>query len=200
MTASQTCSKNDGLVAVLGAPSGVVVRPAGLEGVFVIQSQAREDARGYFARTWCAKEFEQARLNTAWVQQNQTFTKGLGSVRGMHWQAYPRPEIKLVRCLRGRVLDVVVDVRRGSASFGRWFAMELSQENMSALYIPEGFAHGFQCLEDGCELLYLMSEYYDPSLARGLRFDDPEVGIKWPLPAVNLSERDSTLPFLTEIV
>jgi dTDP-4-dehydrorhamnose 3,5-epimerase len=118
----------------------------------------------------------------------------------MHWQAEPLPEIKLVRCLAGRVLDVIVDVRPNSPTFGKWHAEELSAENMRALYIPAGFAHGFQCLEDTCELFYLMSEFYQPDLARGLRCDEPQVGIAWPLSILNLSPRDASLPLLSEAV
>ena len=117
----------------------------------------------------------------------------------MHWQADPLPEIKLVRCLAGSVLDVVVDVRPESSTFGQWHAVELSAQNMRALYIPAGFAHGFQCLEDRCELFYLMSEFYHADLARGVRCDDPEIGINWPFPPVNLSMRDASLPGLHEL-
>ena len=117
----------------------------------------------------------------------------------MHWQAEPRPEIKLVRCLAGSVLDVVVDVRPASPTFGRWEAFNLSAQNMCALYIPAGFAHGFQCLEDECELFYLMSDFYHADLARGIRCDDQRIGITWPLPILNLSSRDAALPLLQEL-
>jgi dTDP-4-dehydrorhamnose 3,5-epimerase len=153
--------------------------PTQMDGVWLIEPEPRRDERGYFARTYCEEEFTQHDLNTRWVQQNQTMTKNEGSVRGMHWQADPKPEAKLVRCVAGRVLDVLVDVRPDSASFGQWQAIELSAQNMHALYIPHGFAHGFQCLEDSCELFYLMSEFYYGDLARGLRCDDPQVGIVW---------------------
>jgi dTDP-4-dehydrorhamnose 3,5-epimerase len=121
-------------------------------------------------------------------------------VRHCAWQAEPLPEIKLVRCLAGRVHDVVVDVRPASPTFGQWQAFELSAQNMRSLYIPAGFAHGFQCLEDACELFYLMSEFYQADLARGLLCDDPQVGVKWPLPVVNLSLRDAALPRLGEVL
>lgn len=173
--------------------------PTALEGVLIVEPEPRRDDRGFLARTYCEREFAAQGLNTRWVQQNHTATHQKGSVRGMHWQAEPLPEIKLVRCLAGRVLDVVVDVRPGSPTFGKWRAEELSAENMKALYIPAGFAHGFQCQEENCELFYLMSEFYQPEMARGLRCDDPEVGIAWPLPVLNLSPRDAALPGLREL-
>lgn len=173
--------------------------PAALEGVWIIDPEPRRDERGFLARTYCEKEFAAHGLNTRWVQQNHTATKQAGSVRGMHWQAEPLPEIKLVRCLVGRVLDVVVDVRPSSPTFAQWCAVELSAQNMRALYIPAGFAHGFQCQEDTCELFYLMSEFYEAGLARGLRCDDLQVGIQWPLPVINLSARDEALPHLSEL-
>lgn len=170
--------------------------PGQLSGVWIVDAEPRGDERGFLSRAYCEEEFAAHGLNTRWPQHNHTLTVERGSVRGMHWQASPKPEIKLVRCLAGRVLDVVVDVRPESASFGRWEAVELSAANLRALYIPEGFAHGFQCLEDRCELYYLMSESYYPELARGLRWNDPAVGIEWPLPVINLSPRDTALPFL----
>jgi dTDP-4-dehydrorhamnose 3,5-epimerase len=169
-----------------------------LEGVMVIEPTPHRDERGFLARTYCEEEFSMRGLNTRWVQQNQTATQQKGSIRGLHWQAEPLTEIKLVRCLAGRVLDVVVDIRRDSPTFGTWHSEELSSENMRALYIPAGFAHGFQCLEQSCELFYLMSEFYQPDLARGLRYDDPQVGIRWPLTVSNISQRDAALPGLHE--
>jgi dTDP-4-dehydrorhamnose 3,5-epimerase len=173
--------------------------PARFDGVWIIDPEPRRDERGFFARTYCEQEFSACSLNTRWVQQNHTLTNTRGSVRGMHWQADPLPEIKLVRCLAGSVLDVVVDVRPGSPTFGQWHAVELSAQNMRALYIPAGFAHGFQCLEDKCELFYLMSEFYHADLARGVRCDDPRIGINWPFPPVNLSARDAGLPCLHDL-
>ncbi|OAI57040.1 dTDP-4-dehydrorhamnose 3,5-epimerase [Verrucomicrobiaceae bacterium SCGC AG-212-N21] len=173
--------------------------PTDLPDVVLVEPEPRRDDRGFLARTYCEKEFAAQGLNTRWVQQNHTMTRTKGSVRGLHYQAAPSPEIKLVRCLAGRVLDVAVDVRPGSPTFGRWTSCELSAANMRALYIPAGFAHGFQCLEDDCELFYLMSDFYDPALARGLRWNDPTVGVAWPLPVVGLSERDQELPFLDKL-
>lgn len=173
--------------------------PTPLDGVHVVEPEPRCDERGFLARTYCEREFATKSLNTRWVQHNHTSTRQKGSVRGMHWQADPLPEIKLVRCLVGRVFDVLVDVRPGSPTFGKWHAEELSAENMRALYIPAGYAHGFQCLEDDCELFYLMSEYYQPDMACGLSCNDPDVGIAWPLPVINLSPRDAALPGLDKL-
>lgn len=174
--------------------------PISLPGVFIVECAPRADHRGFFGRTYCEEEFIAQGLNTRWVQHNHTLTLQAGSVRGMHWQADPHPETKLVRCLAGRVLDVVVDVRRESPTFGHWEAVELSAQNMRALYIPAGFAHGFQCLEETCELFYLMSDFYRADLACGIRCDDPALKIAWPLPVKNLSERDAALPCLSELV
>ncbi len=137
-------------------------RPTALPEVLVVEPEPHADERGFLARTFCGREFAAHGLNTQWPQHNHTLTRGLGSVRGLHWQADPKPEIKLVRCIAGRVWDVVLDVRPTSPTFGRWTALELSAENRLALYIPAGFAHGFQCLTQECELLYLMSEFYEP--------------------------------------
>ena len=173
--------------------------PGTMDGLWVIDVEPHHDDRGFFARTYCDDEFATRGLNTNWPQQNHTRTNLRGSVRGMHWQAEPTPEIKLVRCLLGRVLDVVVDVRPHSATYGQSLSVELSAQNMRALYIPAGFAHGFQCLEDNCEMFYLMSSPYRAELARGIRHDDPQVGIKWPLPVTTLSNRDANLPYLREL-
>jgi len=173
--------------------------PGQLDGIWIVDAEPRGDERGFLSRAYCEEEFAAQGLNTRWVQHNHTLTGERGSVRGMHWQAFPKPEIKVVRCIAGRVLDVVVDVRPDSPDFGRWEAVELSANNLRTLYIPGGFAHGFQCLEERCELYYLMSEFYVPELSRGLRWNDPEVGIEWPLPALNLSLRDMGLPFFHDL-
>ncbi len=168
--------------------------PASLEGAWLIDLEPRVDERGFFARTFCEEEFAAHGLNIRWPQANLTLTRQRGMIRGMHWQAEPRPEVKLVRCAVGAIWDVVVDVRPGSPTFGRWTAHELTAENGRQLYIPAGFAHGFQCLADNSEVAYLMGDFYAPDLARGLRWDDPAVGINWPLPNPVLSERDRQLP------
>lgn len=170
-----------------------------LAGVCLIEPERRSDERGWFARTWCEQEFAAHGLNTRWPQGNLTRTLRRGMIRGMHWQTDPRPEVKLVRCSVGAIWDVAVDVRRDSPTFGRWEAFELTAENGHQLYIPAGFAHGFQCLADGSEVSYLMGETYVPELARGLRWNDPQVGIAWPVGEPFLSERDRGLPLLATI-
>jgi dTDP-4-dehydrorhamnose 3,5-epimerase len=172
---------------------------ASLAGVWVIDLELREDDRGFFARSYSDEEFATRELNIRWPQCNVSFTRRRGMVRGMHFQAEPKPETKLVRCTAGSVFDVVVDVRRESPSFGQWAGFELTAENRRALYIPGGIAHGFQCLSDDCEMFYQMSEVYFPELARGLRWNDPQVDIHWPIASAFLSDRDLKLPLLSEL-
>jgi dTDP-4-dehydrorhamnose 3,5-epimerase len=170
-----------------------------LAGLWLIDLELREDERGFLARTFCEKEFAALGLHPHWPQCNLTLTKKRGAIRGLHFQAEPKPEIKLIRCAAGKIFDVLVDVGRDSPTFGQWEGFELSAENHRQLYVPGGFAHGFQCLTDNCEVFYQMSEFYFPELARGLRWDDPQVGIRWPLPQAILSERDQKLPLLAAL-
>jgi dTDP-4-dehydrorhamnose 3,5-epimerase len=170
-----------------------------LPGLWVIDLDLREDARGFLARTFCENEFADHSLNTRWPQCNLTLTIRRGTIRGMHFQIDPKPEIKLIRCTRGAIFDVLVDVRPNLPTFGRWAAFELTSENRRALYVPGGFAHGFQCLEDNCEVAYQMSEFYAPDLARGIRWNDPQVGIKWPIENPFLSDRDRELPLISDL-
>jgi dTDP-4-dehydrorhamnose 3,5-epimerase len=166
-------------------------------GAFVVEMERQEDERGFFARSWCADEFAARGLNPALVQCSISFNRRKGTVRGLHYQAAPHAEAKLVRCTRGKVFDVVADVRAGSPTFGRWHGVELSADNRRALYIAEGIAHGFQTLEDDCEVLYQMSERYHPEAARGVRWDDPALAIPWNDPArAIVSDRDRGLPGL----
>ncbi|MGB8354623.1 MAG: dTDP-4-dehydrorhamnose 3,5-epimerase [Chthoniobacteraceae bacterium] len=173
---------------------------ARLTGVFVIDLELREDERGFFARTYCEKEFSELGLNTRWPQCNISFSKARGILRGLHFQKEPVAEIKLVRCLSGVIFDVVVDIRPASPTFGDWEAFELSGANRRSLYIPPGFAHGLQCLSDTCEVSYQMGEYFVPDQAAGVRWDDPEIGISWPLKEPIISSRDACLPLLSEIL
>lgn len=175
-------------------------RPTALSGIWLIELELREDERGFLARTYCQREFAEHGLTTAWPQCNLTLTKQRGLIRGMHFQTEPRPETKLIRCCAGAVFDVVIDVRPGSPTFGRWEGFELTASNRTTLYIPGGFAHGFQCLVDDCELFYQMSEFYMPELARGIRWNDPAVNILWPIPDPLLSERDRNLPLLSTLI
>jgi dTDP-4-dehydrorhamnose 3,5-epimerase len=170
-----------------------------LAGLWRIELEPHADERGFLARTYCEKEFALHGLNTLWPQCNLTLTKKRGAIRGMHFQAEPKPETKLIRCDAGKIFDVLADVRRDSPTFGKWEGFELSAENRRQLYVPGGFAHGFQCLADHCEVFYQMSEFYFPELARGFRWNDPAVGIRWPLPDAILSERDRQLPLLAEV-
>jgi dTDP-4-dehydrorhamnose 3,5-epimerase len=167
-----------------------------LAGVWLIQLEPHQDERGFLARTYCEREFAERGLNTRWPQCNTTFTRQRGMIRGLHYQADPKPETKLIRCTAGVVFDVLVDVRPGSPTYGRWASFELSSHNHCQLYAPGGLAHGFQCLSDNCELFYLMSESYFPELARGIRWNDPTLNIPWPLAHPILSARDQNLPLL----
>lgn len=165
-----------------------------LKGVYIVEPQRIEDERGFFARTWCQQEFEAHGLNPRLVQCSISLNKRRGTLRGMHYQLAPHAEAKLVRCTRGAMYDVALDLRRDSATFKQWMAVELTCENRKMLYIPEGLAHGFQTLVDDTEVLYQISEFYDPSLARGVRWDDSAFAIQWPRAERTLSEKDQTYP------
>lgn len=172
--------------------------PTKLSGAYVIEPEPRADERGLFARTYCRDEFAALGLNTAWVQCNASFNRLTGTLRGLHWQAEPHAEVKLVRCTRGAAYDVIVDMRPGSPTYRQWVGVELTADNRWAVYVPAGFAHGFQTLTDGAELFYQMSEFYYPGLASGARWDDPALGIGWPpCGARTISERDLTYPDLS---
>lgn len=165
-----------------------------LKGAFIIEPERKEDERGFFARTWCRQEFEQHGLNSNLAQCSISYNKRKGTIRGMHFQDKPWPEAKLIRCTMGTVYDVVVDLRRDSPTFKQWVAEELSAENRRMLYVPQGFAHGFQTLRNNTEIYYQMSEYHRPEAAGGVRWNDPALGIAWPLSAVVVSERDDRFP------
>lgn len=162
----------------------------------VAESQAYKDERGGFARLFCEQELSSVIGHRRIVQINQSSTKAIGSVRGMHFQRAPHAEMKLVRCLKGKVWDVAVDLRPQSSSYKRWYAQELSPQNAYTMVIPEGFAHGFQLLEADSELLYLHTAFYKPEYEGGLRHDDPALAIAWPLPVTNISVRDSNHSFI----
>jgi dTDP-4-dehydrorhamnose 3,5-epimerase len=166
-----------------------------LPGAFLIELERIDDERGFFARTFCRDEFAEHGLATEIVQANTAFNLREGTLRGMHYQAAPHGEAKLVRCTRGAVYDVIVDLRRDSPAFTRWVSIELTAENDTMLYVPEGVAHGYQTLVDETETSYLMSASYEPSAARGVRWDDPAFGIEWPGTAARtLNERDRSWP------
>jgi dTDP-4-dehydrorhamnose 3,5-epimerase len=170
----------------------------GLEGSYVIDIFPVEDERGWFVRTFCKNEFAQIGHTKEWLQMNHSFTNDAGTIRGMHFQNPPFSEIKLIRCIAGKIFDVVVDLRKNSSTFLKWFGVELSAENKKMIYIPEGFAHGFQTLTDDCQLIYNHSEYYKPGVEGGIKYDDAGIGIAWPLPAKNVSTRDSNHPMIDQ--
>jgi dTDP-4-dehydrorhamnose 3,5-epimerase len=170
--------------------------PTPLEGAFTVEIQRIEDERGFFARSFCQEEFRARGLDPVVAQCNVSFNQRRGTLRGLHFQDKPHEEAKLVRCTRGVIWDVIVDIREGSATRHRWYAVELSAENRRALYVPRGFAHGFQTLVDDSEVLYQMAEFYHPESARGLRWDDPEFSIPWPIPNPILSSRDTSYSLL----
>jgi dTDP-4-dehydrorhamnose 3,5-epimerase len=160
----------------------------------IVQLEPHGDDRGFFARSWCQREFEEHGLNPRLVQCNLSFNRSKGTLRGMHYQQAPFGEAKLVRCVRGALHDVIIDLRPHSLTYKQHFGVELSAENRSALYVPEGFAHGFLTLEDDTEVFYQMSQFYSGAHSRGLRWDDPAFGISWPAEVRVISERDRTYP------
>lgn len=165
-----------------------------LQGAYIIELERLEDERGFFARTWCHNEFAAHDINIEMVQASISQNKRVGTVRGLHFAWPPSQESKLVRCERGKIHDVILDLRPGSASFGTHYAITLDSKQGNALYIPSGIAHGFQTLEDDCEILYMMADFYRPDLSAGVRFDDPTFNIDWPLPVSFIVERDRTYP------
>lgn len=165
-----------------------------LAGAAVVHATPREDARGRFARLFCQEELRELNGGREIQQVNLSLTRQQGSIRGLHFQRPPKAEDKAVRCLRGRVFDVLVDLRRGSATFGQWQGVELCADTLNMVYIPRGFAHGFQTLEPDCEMLYLHTEFYSPEHEGGYRFDSPALAVRWPLPVGELSPRDLALP------
>lgn len=174
----------------------MLFRETALPGVFEIDLQPIEDDRGFFARAYCAREFALRGMTQLVLQTNFSHNRSAGTIRGMHWMALPAQESKLVRCINGAIFDVVVDVRVDSPHRGQFVTVELSAARRNALYVPPGFAHGFQTLQDETEVMYQVGDFYEPSLDRGFRFDDPAVGIPWPLPVSIVSERDRGLPAL----
>jgi dTDP-4-dehydrorhamnose 3,5-epimerase len=165
-----------------------------LAGAYIVEPEPIADNRGFFARSWCVKEFAAQGLNSQLVQCNISFNQRQGTVRGMHYQAAPYGECKLVRCTAGSIYDVIIDLRPDSATYTQWCGVELTAANRQALYIPEGLAHGFQTLTDETEVLYQMSEFYYSESARGVRWDDPKFQINWPIVDITISDRDQNYP------
>ena len=172
----------------------MLFRETKLQGVRLIEIEPARDERGFFARTFCTREFAAQGLETRFPQHSVSFTARAGSVRGMHFQRPPHEEVKLIRCVRGAIHDVLVDVRPSSPTYLRWEAYELTAENRRQLYVPAGVAHGFQTLTPDAEVAYLISAYHVPEAAEGFRHDDPAFGIAWPLPVADISARDRAWP------
>jgi dTDP-4-dehydrorhamnose 3,5-epimerase len=161
-----------------------------LKGAYIIELEPHTDNRGTFVRLYCKDEFSAINHRKEFVQINYSITNRKGAVRGMHYQVPPSAETKLIGCVNGRVFDVIVDIRKKSSTFLKWFAVELSKQGMKMIYIPEGFAHGFQTLEDGVELIYHHTSYYNPAHERTIRYDDKRINIAWPLNIAEVSDKD----------
>jgi dTDP-4-dehydrorhamnose 3,5-epimerase len=165
-----------------------------LAGAYIIDLEKREDSRGFFGRTYCRREFEEHGLAAQMPQSNVSFSTKRGTLRGMHYQEAPYEEAKLVRCTRGAIYDVIIDVRPSASTFGEWTGVELTGENHRMLYVPEGFAHGFITLVDDTEVTYQVSQFYAPGHERGLCYNDPSIGIEWPLDVSVISDKDERWP------
>ncbi|MDX1620816.1 MAG: dTDP-4-dehydrorhamnose 3,5-epimerase [Nitriliruptorales bacterium] len=172
-------------------------RETGLEGAYIVDLDTFDDTRGFFARAYAVDEFEKRGLEPTGVQCNVSYNRRAGTLRGMHYQVAPATEAKFVRCIRGAVHDAIVDLRPGSPTFLAHVGVELTADNRTALYVPPDFAHGYQALTDGAEVFYQVSAPYSPDHERGLRYDDPLLGIRWPLPVADLSPKDASWPLLS---
>ncbi|MBS1644359.1 MAG: dTDP-4-dehydrorhamnose 3,5-epimerase [Bacteroidetes bacterium] len=168
-----------------------------IDGLVTINLKTFEDDRGWFARTFCKREFGAIGHTAEWTQMNHSFTKQKATIRGLHYQIPPFSEVKMIRCIAGEVFDVAIDLREHSKTFLQWHGEILSAKNRKMLYIPAGFAHGFQTLSEDCELIYHHTSYYEPNFEAGIRYDDPVLNVQWPLPPALVSERDRGLPYLS---
>jgi len=173
---------------------GMIFTATELNGAYIVDIEPREDERGFFARTWCQQEFEKQGLVARIVQANLSYNKVRGTLRGMHYQHPPHAETKLVRAVRGGIYDVIVDLRPDSSTHKRWIGVELTAANRRALFVPEGFAHGFQSLEDDTEVIYQVSAFYVPGAEGGAKYNDPAFDIRWPLPVSVISDKDANWP------
>lgn len=169
-----------------------------LKGAFIIEPELLKDERGFFARMFCQKEFKAHGLNPKLVQCSLSYNRHKGTLRGMHYQIDPKAEARLVRCTKGSIYDVIIDLRKTSPTYCEWLAVELSAENYKMIYVPKGFVHGFLTLEDNTEVFYQMSEFYAPECARGVRWDDPVFNIKWPIKEKIISKKDKDIPLIIE--
>ena len=172
----------------------MIFKETKLKGAYIVEPERIEDRRGFFARTWCEQECKKQGINTKVVQCNVSFNKNKGTLRGMHYQAAPYGEVKLIRCTAGSIYDVIIDLRPDSETFKQWVSIELNSESLNMLYIPENFAHGFLTLEDCTEVFYQMSEFYYPDYTKGIRWNDPSFSIQWPIEVEIISDRDRNYP------
>jgi len=173
----------------------MIFRETKLAGAFIIELEKLEDERGFFARAWCQREFEAQGLVSRFVQCNVSYNKKKGTLRGMHYQVAPYEEVKLVRCTRGAIYDVIIDLRPDSPTYTQWLGVELTADNYRMLYVPEGCAHGYQTLTDNAEVFYQVSQFYAPQCERGVRWNDPAFNIQWPIDhPIILSEKDQRWP------
>jgi len=175
----------------------VIFIETGLKGAYVIEIEKLKDHRGFFARSWCQKEFDGHNLASTVRQANISSNMKKGTLRGMHYQLSPYEETKLVRCTRGAIYDVIIDLRPASPTYSQWIGVELTAENYKMLYVPENFAHGFQTLKDDTEVTYQVSQFYTPGSENGIRWDDPAIGINWPIEVQVISEKDKSWPDYT---
>ena len=170
----------------------MIFNETGLKNAFLIELEKKEDERGFFGRSWDTKIFEENGLNPKIVQCNVSLSRKKGTLRGMHYQIAPFEEAKLIRCTKGKIYDVIIDLRKESSTFKKWASFELSSINHKMVYVPEGFAHGFQSLEDETEIFYQVSQFYNPEFERGIRWNDPAFNIKWPLEEKIISDKDNS--------
>ena len=169
-----------------------------LEGAYTIELEKRGDDRGFFARFFCMNEYDKFGLDKNIVQINNSLSRDKGTLRGIHYQLYPKAETKIVRCVKGELFDVIVDLRKDSKTFGRWFGTELNEENRLMMYVPKGFGHGFITLHENTEALYLVTEFYAPEYERGIRWNDPRFNIEWPMKPIVISDKDQNHPDFSE--
>jgi dTDP-4-dehydrorhamnose 3,5-epimerase len=172
--------------------------PTPLVGAHLIELEKRGDDRGFFARFFCEQEFANAGLVSRFVQMNNSLSTNKGTLRGMHYQLSPSAEVKVVRCLKGAIWDAIIDLRKNSATFGKWFGAEINEENRLMMYVPKGFAHAILTLQDNTEALYLVSDFYAPGKERGVRWNDPRFGIDWPIEPSEVSTKDAAWPDFDE--
>jgi len=172
----------------------MIFSPCDIDGVYLIDLEPRADDRGFFSRVFCAREFEEHGLNSRVVQVNNSLSRYRGTLRGMHYQLAPRAEVKIVRCIRGAIYDVAIDLRPESSTFGKYVGVELDESRRRMLYVPEGFAHGFVSLVEDTEIIYFVTEFYSPEYERGVRWNDPRFGIEWPMAPQVISDKDGQHP------